>query len=158
MKTPFLSLCSLAVLLIACGGKTNPVDEEGCEHLQGGPSVTLTAVAVADGGTPPPVTNDHRRYDVTLPPRPDGTFGGVVQFAVSEALDYTFFLNADVPLSLAGPAGEVAFDSTAQSSEVCAEVKSRKQAKLAIGTHRLTFGPTPTKVVQLVIEEAAGGP
>jgi len=150
MMNKLLSACLLSsALLVGCGGSTEDADGEGCEHLQRGPGVAVTASASA--GSAPAVSNDHKRYDITLP---SGS-AGAVSFAASEATDYVFFLNADVPLTVTSASGQaVAFESSAKSSESCTDIKGRYVAPLAVGTYTLTLGPA-AGTVSLVIEESA---
>lgn len=148
-------LMSTALLATACGDdeeEEESADVEGCEHLQEGPAVALTATTT---GTPPAVGNDHRRYDVTLV---DGTGGktGSVSFAAAEATDYVFFTNVDVPLVIRNSSGTVVdVEEHTTSSAECADIKGRFVVPLTVGTHTLTFGPTSTATVSLVIEESS---
>lgn len=158
MKKKLLAalLLSTALLATACGDDAEEteesVDVEGCEHLQKGPATAVTATTT---GTPPAVGNDHRRYDITLV---DGTGGrtGSVSFAAAEATDYVFFTSADVPLTVRNSSGaEVSIEESTTSSSECADIKGRHVVPLTVGTHTLTFGPTSTTTVSLVIEEAS---
>ncbi|QSQ27426.1 hypothetical protein JY651_22030 [Pyxidicoccus parkwayensis] len=149
-------LMSTALLTSACGDdekdEAENVDVEGCEHLQKGPGVAVTATT---SGTAPSVSNDHRRYDISLA---DGTGGrtGSVSFAAAEATDYVFFTSADVPLVVRNSSGAVvAIEESTSSSAQCADIKGRHVVPLTVGTHTLTFGPTSTATVSLVIEEAS---
>jgi hypothetical protein len=148
-------LMSTALLATACGDdehEEESADVEGCEHLQEGPSVALTATTT---GTPPAVSNDHRRYDLTLV---DGTGGktGSVSFAAAEATDYVIYTSADVPLTILNASSvEVEIEESAKSSAQCAEIKGRHVVPMAVGTHTLTFGPTTAASVSIVIEEAS---
>lgn len=153
MTKKLLSTCLLSsALLIACNN-TNEADVEGCEHLQEGPSSVVTATAATSGA--PSVSNDHKRYDITLPAGTGGNVGSV-SFASGEATDYVLFLGADVPVKVTNSSGqEVAFEETAKTSEECTEVKGRHVVPLGVGTYTLTFGPTTQGSVSLVIEETA---
>jgi len=149
MMKKLLSACLLSsALLVGCGGSTEDADGEGCEHLQAGPGVAITASTTA--GNAPAVSNDHKRYDIALP---SGSAGSV-SFAASEATDYVFFLNADVPLTVTSASGQsVAFESSAKSSESCTDIKGRHVVPLEVGTYTLTLGPA-SGTVSLVIEES----
>lgn len=153
MTKKLLSACLLSsALLIACG-ESNEADVEACEHLQEGPSAAVTATSSTSGA--PAVSNDHKRYDITLPAGTGGNVGSV-SFAVSEATDYVLFLGANVPVKVTSSSGqEVAFEETATSSAECTEVKSRNVVPLQVGTYTLTFGPTTQSTVSLVIEETS---
>src|SRR5688500_14567310 len=95
MKMKRFSTVLLAAALFAgCGEET--IDTDVCEHLQEGPSSTLTAID-NNATVPPPVSNDHRRYDITLIDVTGGK-GGTVSFEVVEANDYTLFLTGEVPV------------------------------------------------------------
>jgi hypothetical protein len=152
MTKKLLSACLLSsALLIACGSPPNPADVEACEHLKEGPSAAVTATAATSGA--PAVSNDHKRYDITLPAGTGGNVGSV-SFAVSEASDYILFTGANVPVKVTSSAGqEVAFEENATSSPQCGEVKGRYVVPLQVGTYTLTFGPTTQSTVSLVIEE-----
>lgn len=156
MMKKLLSTCLLSsALLVGCAGSSEEADGEGCEHLQEGPAVPVSASSGASGA--PAVSNDHKRYDVTLP---SGTGGrtGSVSFASSEATDYVFFLSADVALKIASASGEaVALESSATSSSACTAIKGRHVAPLQVGTYTLTFGPSTQEQVSLVIEESGAG-
>jgi hypothetical protein len=150
MMKKLLSACLLSSALLAGCAGSNETDAEGCEHLQQGPGVSLTASASASGA--PAVSNDHKRYDLTLP-----SGSGSVSFAAGEATDFVFFLSADVPLKVSSSAGaQVDFESSAKSSEQCSDIKGRHVAPLQVGTYTLTFGPSSLDKVSLVIEEAGG--
>ncbi|MFY0568840.1 hypothetical protein ACN28E_34150 [Archangium lansingense] len=153
MMKKLLSACLLSSALLAGCGETNEADVEGCEHLQEGPNSAVTATASASGA--PAVSNDHKRYDITLPAGSGGNVGSV-SFAVAEASDYVFFLGSNVPLKVTNASGqEVEFEESATKSDQCTEVKGRYVAPLQVGTHTLTFGPTSESSVSLVIEETA---
>jgi hypothetical protein len=151
MTKKLLSACLLSsALLVACAD-SNEADVEGCEHLKEGPSAPVTASASTSGA--PAVSNDHKRYDITLPAGSGGNVGSV-SFASAEAIDYVFFLGADVPVKVTTSSGqEVTFEESATSSEQCGEIKGRHVAPLQVGTYMLTFGPTSQGSVSLVIEE-----
>lgn len=151
MMKKLLSACLLSSALLTGCGESNEADAEGCEHLAEGPEVAVTASTSTSGA--PAVSNDHKRYDITLPAGSGGN-GGSVSFAVSETQHYVFFLGADVPLKVTNSSGaEVAFESSATSSEACGEIKGRHVAELLVGTYTLTLGPTSQGSVSLVIEE-----
>lgn len=154
MMKKLLSACLLSSALLAgCGGEKNEADVEGCEHLQEGPSAAVTATAAASSA--PAVSNDHKRYDITLPSGTGGNTGSV-SFAAAEASDYVFFLGADVPLKITNASGAaVAFEESATTSNQCTQIKGRHVAPLQVGTYTLTFGPTTQSSVSLVIEETA---
>jgi hypothetical protein len=143
-----------AALLVGCGEEN--VDSDACEYLQEGPSASVTASANATGS--PAVSNDHRRYDISLIDGTDGK-GGSVSFAVAEANQYTLFLNGEVPVNVRDANGqriEVVVSGTGSSE--CSEIKRRHTFALAVGTHSITFGPTTASSVSLVIVEAAHEP
>jgi hypothetical protein len=153
IKLVFVVLLSSA-LCVGCGGDEESPDTEGCEHLQKGPATAVTASTATSGA--PAVSNDHRRYDITLIDVTGGK-GGSVSFAVSEATDYILFTNADVPAVVKDSSGQtIAFEQTAKSSSECTDIKGRHTVHLAVGTHSITFGPTAGTSVSLVIEEGAG--
>ncbi|MCP3062387.1 hypothetical protein LXT21_26710 [Myxococcus sp. K38C18041901] len=149
-------LMSTALLSTACGDDDEPHDEnvdvEGCEHLREGPAAAVNATLT---GTPPSVSNDHRRYDIALV---DGAAGhrGSVSFAAAEATDYVLYLSANVPVSITDASGAaVEIEESATSSESCTDIKGRHVVPLSVGTFTFTFGPTPSASVNLVVEEAS---
>lgn len=151
MKLLPVALLSTA-LFVGCGGDEESADTEGCEHLQEGPAAPITATASSTGA--PAVSNDHRRYDITLTDVTGGK-GGSVSFAASEGTDYVFFTSADVPVTVKNGSGAtVTAEESVKSSSTCTEVKGRHTFPLSVGTYTLTFGPTTATSVSLVIEEA----
>ncbi|NOK38679.1 hypothetical protein D7W79_42210 [Corallococcus exercitus] len=157
MKKKLLSalLLSTALLAAGCGSddaeEEGHVDEEGCEHLQEGPAVNVTA---AVSGTGPAVSNNHTRYDIALVDVAGGK-GGAVSFAVSEATDYVLFTSATVPVKVTNGSGAtVEFEESATSSTLCTDIQGRYVVPLTVGTHTLTFGPSTLSSVSLVIEES----
>ncbi|GMU07841.1 hypothetical protein [Corallococcus caeni] len=156
MKKKLLSalLLSTALLAVGCGGDDEEeahVDEEGCEHLQKGPAVSVTA---ATSGNGPAVSNDHKRYDIALVDVAGGK-GGAVSFAVSEATDYVLYASAPVPVKVTNGSGAaVEFEESATSSSLCTDIQGRYVVPLTVGTHTLTFGPSTLSSVSLVIEES----
>ncbi|RKH41600.1 hypothetical protein [Corallococcus sicarius] len=155
MKKNLLSalFLSTALLVVGCGDDADEAtsgDEEGCEHLQEGPAVNVTAVATGAG---PAVSNDHKRYDIALVDVAGGK-GGAVTFAVAEATDYILFTGASVPVKVTNGSGAtVEFEESTTSSELCTDIKGRHVVPLTVGTHTLTFGPSTLSSVSLVIEE-----
>lgn len=150
-----LFACLLSSALVVGCGNTDTADTEGCEHLKEGPGVSVTASATASGA--PSVSNDHKRYDITLPAGTGGNTGSV-SFAVSETAHYAFFLGSDVNLAIASTSDSsaVSFESSTKSSEACTEVKGRHVANLPVGTYTLTFSsPTQTRVSLVIEEESA---
>lgn len=151
MMRKLLSACLLSSALLAGCGEKNEADVEACEHLQEGPAAAVTATASASGA--PAVSNDHKRYDITLPAGSGGNVGSV-SFAAAEATDYVFFTGSNVTLKVTSASGqEVTFEESATSSVECTNVKGRYVAPLQVGTYTLTFGPTSDSTVSLVIEE-----
>ena len=154
MSKKILSACLLSSALFIGCTNANEADVEACEHLKEGPNSAVTATAATSGA--PAVSNDHKRYDITLPASTGGNYVGSVSFAVSEASDYVLFLGSGVPVKVTSSAGqEVAFEETATSSTECTEVKSRNVVPLQVGSYTLTFGPTTQTTVSLVIEETS---
>lgn len=145
---------SVVAFALACGGTTTPEpspDAEACEHLKEGPATPVTAAATNG----PAVSNDHRRYDVTLA-ETGGQRGGQVTFAATEQSDYVFFLGKDIPVTFANASGgAVEVESVEKSSTECTEIKAKHTVPLDVGTYTLTFGPTTETTVGVVIEETA---
>jgi hypothetical protein len=134
----------------ADGNDHDAADGEGCEHLQEGPEVAVTATATAAGA--PSVDDDHMRYDITLVAISGGQ-GGVVKFAAAAAGTHVIFLGADVPLFITDAAGApVAITESSSSSEACADIKGKHVVDLEVGTYNLTLGPTASTSVSMVVE------
>ena len=148
-------LLSTALVSAGCGDdhpEEEGVDAEACEHLQEGPASAVIATLGTDA--PPAIRADHRRYDITLADGPDGK-QGAVSFAVSEAADYVIYTNADVPLSITTASGDaVEIEESTSSSTGCTDIKGRHVVPLTVGTHLLTFGPTSTATVSVIVEES----
>ena len=157
MKTTGM-LC-IALLVAACGGddeEEGSVDVEGCEHLQEGPEVAITATADQNGA--PALADDHMRYDVALIDVAGGK-GGVVAFAADQASDFVFFLGAGVPVAITDSAmAEVDIEESATSSPECDDIKGRHLVELAVGTYYLELGPTTETSVSIVVEPVAHEP
>jgi FAD/FMN-containing dehydrogenase len=152
MKMKLFSAVLLSTaLLVACGGDEESPDVEGCEHLKEGPNATVTATATGTGA--PAVSNDHKRYDITLVDVTGGK-GGSVSFAASEGTDYILFTSADVPVEVKSSSGQtVAPEASVKTSAECTEIKGRHTFGLGVGTYTISFGPTTATSVSLVIEE-----
>ncbi|EAU62707.1 hypothetical protein STIAU_7222 [Stigmatella aurantiaca DW4/3-1] len=110
----------------------------------------ITAAATSAGA--PAVSNDHKRYDISLVDATGGK-GGSVTFAASEEGDYLFFVSEDVPLTIRTANGvAVEPEAVAKSSTECSEIKGRYTVELGVGTHVLTFGPTSKTSLSFVAE------
>jgi hypothetical protein len=151
LKRSFAVLLSVA-LLVGCGEEAL---SDACEHLQEGPASAITASASATGA--PAVSNDHRRYDISLIDGTDGK-GGSVSFAVAEANNYTLFLNGVVPVILRDASGQlVQVTASGTDSSECSEIQRQHFFSLGVGTYSITFGPTTASSVSLVIVGADEG-
>lgn len=129
------------------------LDEEGCDHLQQGPFVDITAGADTTSATE--IKADHKAYRVGL------TAGqaGFVKLVTSAMGDHVLFLDANLTLELQDAQGTaLSITSSATSIAACAEVKGWHIFELpGAGTYLLKLGPGPdttaTQVI-LVIEHA----
>lgn len=132
LKSPIGLVAAFAALLcFACSDDhDHDADAEACEHLEGGPSVAITASA--DDATAPAIAPDHKRYDITFVALA-ADYGGKVKLE-AEAGDYILFLDADVPLTVKALAtgAPVTPESAAKSSATCARVKGRHQIPIAV--------------------------
>jgi hypothetical protein len=150
----FSAVLLSVALLVGCGEET--IDSDACEHIQEGPASSITASANETGA--PLVSNDHRRYDLSLINGAEGK-GGSISFAVAEANDYTLFLNGIVPVNLKDANGQrIEVVASGTGSSECSEIKRRHMFALAVGTYSITFGPAAEGSVSLVIVEAAHEP
>lgn len=137
-------------LLVGCGEET--VDTDACEHFEEGPATAITASATVTGA--PSVSNDHRRYDISFVDGTDGK-GGSVSFAVAEANHYTLFLNGIVSVNVRDANGQrIEVSSSGTGSDECFDIQRRHFFPLEVGTYSITFGPTTSDSVSLVIVEA----
>lgn len=145
-------ICAVMIVAAACGEDEPPAsDVEGCEHLEMGPYVPLTATTFKDNQTPA-VANDHMAYTLTLP----ATGIGYVRFAAADATDYTMFLDRNVAFAVQDAASmPVALEDSATSSPACTTIMGRHTVPLGVGTYYLALGPDAGGPVNLVIEEAA---
>lgn len=152
MKSMIWSTCVL-LAMGACGGDDEPsIDVEGCEHLQEGPFVNITASAVRDN-TAPAVAGDHAAYTTAL------TSGavGYVKFAAPEAVDYIVFLDKPVPFAVFDATGAaVTIEESATSSTECDTIRGKHTFELPVGTAFFGLGPNSGMTVNVVVEEAAG--
>jgi hypothetical protein len=152
MPKSILVLTLPLALLAGCGGDSDnhgDIDAEGCEHLTGPTSSSVTATSAPPG---PAVSADHRRYDVTLVDIAGGN-GGFVTFAAVERGDYVLFFDADIPLAITTTQDVgVTISGASDSSPACAEVRKRYTVPLEIGGYYLLLGPTTATSVGLVIE------
>lgn len=150
----FAAVALSAGLVFGCGDEEEEnIDVEGCEHLQQGPATAVTATATATGA--PAVKDDHNRYDITLVDVTGGK-GGSVTFAAAAEGDYVLFTSADVQVAVKDANGQVVgIEASTKSSSECTEIKGRHTIPMKVGTHTLTFGPTPLTAVSVVIEPDA---
>ncbi len=141
----------LGAVLLACGGDDGAEQAEtpagdACEHMEGGPAEAV--VAGEEAGDAPSITFEHARVDVSLG-GPEGARGGYVRYEADEAADFTFFLDADVPVALVGGAFEAS-----EAVEACAAVAIGYTAALEVGPVVLKIGPTDRGTVSVVTVEA----
>jgi hypothetical protein len=131
---------------------TNEAEQEACEHLPGGPAVAVTGTLAATGA--PEVKADHNRYDVTLVAGQGGNTG-TVRFNSPEAVEWSFFLNKNVPFQVRDAAGvALPIIETKTSSTYCGDIKAGHIVLLGVGPVTVQFGPTTETSVGLVIEES----
>lgn len=130
-------------------------DGEGCEHQAEGPASTVTAAADAADADAAALDDDHRRYDVTFVDLAAGQKGGSVTFAADADGEFHFFFDAAVAYEVFDAAGApVARESTVPSTEKCDLIHQWDVYDLAVGTYTLTFAPTDTAGVKVVVENA----
>lgn len=173
MKTfaPILAIAAL-VSLAACTGSpaTSPsptptpsaspsaaahnslaAEGEACEHLKGGPAVAVTTTAEATGA--PEVKADHKRYDLTFVAGAGGN-RGTVRFNSAEAVEWSFFMNKDIPVVVRDAAGvSLPILERSTSSTLCGEIKAQNVFLLGVGPYTVEFGPTTETTVGLIVEE-----
>ncbi len=127
-------------------------EEEACEHLADGPFEAVTAAALPGDGAD--ISFEHTRVDVAL--LADGDeFYGWVSFAADEDAEFTFFLTDDVPFAIQDlNAALVAVEESEIGSEFCDDIAVSHTFDLAVGTYALSFGPSASDSIGLVVEEA----
>lgn len=136
----------------ACGDEEPSVDAEGCEHLEEGPYMNVTASAARDA-TAPAVSASHMAYTTTLP----AGAAGYVSFAAPEATDYIVFLDKPVPFTVFDASGAmVAIELSETSSPECATIRGKHTFELGVGTAYFGLGPNMGMPFNLVVEEAGG--
>ncbi len=136
------SLPLAALAFIACGDDHDhahepTAGEDACEHFAQGPIETATAGASASEAVD--VSEEHTRFDLTLPAAGERRVG-YVEVAIDAAGDHTFFFDTAVDLTLTDGAGAaVAAESTATSDPDCGTIKSAVTVELAVGTYTLAI-------------------
>lgn len=136
----------------ACGGDEPSIDVEGCEHLEEGPYMNVTASAARDAAAPA-VAADHKAYTTTLP----AGAVGYVSFAAGEATDYVVFLDKPVPFTVFDASGAmVPLEESATSSPECATIRGKHTFPLGVGTAYFGLGPNMGMPFNIVVEEAGG--
>jgi hypothetical protein len=130
-------------------------EAEACEHLAEGPAAAVAAVSPGTAGAPS-VSDDHKRYDITLSAA-DNAATGVVEFASEAAGEHSFFFNAEVGLQITGPDGTVlTADHAHTSSTLCTDIKLWAVYDLDVGTYTLQLTTAEPVTVGLVIEAGHG--
>jgi hypothetical protein len=143
--------------LLACGGddggEHEDPEEEGCEHLTGGPYSEVSASAAPDAAAPWVAAN-HMANTITLTP----DVPGYVLYESTVAGDTYLLLDQSIGVKVfAADNSEVTLESSATSSEQCAAIKGLHVVELGVGTYyfQLTAGGGLTSV-NLVIEATDG--
>jgi hypothetical protein len=140
-------LFAALAMTAACGDPENDFDafinEEGCQHLDHGPFVSLGAVTSPTGAEPidaPAVKANHRAYQVLLP----DDDRGFAKFESGEAMNYVIFMDTDVHFHVRewvdGERKSAPIIDSQQSVEQCGIVKARHVVDLGIGNYYLDFG------------------
>ena len=129
-------------------GGEHALDEHACLHVEHGQPHNVTAST--DVGYAPDVSRPHTRFDVSS--AVDGP--GFVEYAVSEASEYAFYLTQALPVSISTSDGtSVAFQTARQAVHDCPDGTEKYVAALERGTYYLQLEPT-SKPTTLVIENA----
>lgn len=159
-------LAALLLSLAGCGddheheqhGEEHDPAAEICEHMEEGPSVSVTAAAPdveIDIDDVPAVAGDHRRHDINLA-GDAAPFEGLVRFEVPEAGGYLLGFDAVLErLAVTRGAGEPDVLASGGAIQACSQaVPALYDADLEVGTYLLRItAAQPT--VRLVIEEEA---
>jgi hypothetical protein len=124
--------------------------------MANGPEQALSLPDLA-GGEEGNIGQAHTRFDVTLF-EDEGNRFGTVQYPVSEAGEYVFALSADVPLVLfdAESARVEALAEQVDTSACASDIATTVVYDLDIGTYTVSFGPTSTELVSIVVERHDG--
>lgn len=152
-------LLALSVGVAGCGdeeeaapeGEEHGLEEEGCEHMKEGPSMSVTASAQAEGA--PVGAGEHTRFDIALVDV-EGGKGGYVTIEADEDGEFVLFLSADVPVTISdGGGAEVAVEGS-EPVALCTEVAVAHTFDLEVGAYTLFVGPTEASELRLVLEAA----
>jgi hypothetical protein len=154
-------LLALSVGVAGCGeeeeaaatpeGEEHSLEEEGCEHMKEGPSMSVTASAQAEGA--PVGAGEHTRFDIALVDV-EGGKGGYVTIEADEDGEFVLFLGADVPVTISdGGGAEVAVEGS-EPVALCTEVAVAHTFDLEVGAYTLFVGPTEASELRLVFEHA----
>ena len=172
MKKPFLFalLVSLSQFGVACEGSDgseetdggqeehneDEVNEEGCEHMEEGPSESVTATASLEG-TQTDISAAHTRFDIALL-EDSGSYTGFVTYDASEEGELFLFLNANVPVSVTrlSDGSTVEIEETDEAFAFCDAVSVLHVLDVELGTLALEFGPTSESEVRAVLELTTG--
>ncbi|HEY9900057.1 MAG TPA: hypothetical protein V6D00_12825 [Pantanalinema sp.] len=136
---------------------TDTHDDAGAEaiaHMAEGPAAPVTAVAFDAMTGVPLVGSDHKRYDIALVAS-DSQNVGKVKLDSATALDYTFFLNADVALAIKDAAGEAVAIERTLGPIASSSIAQHCVAELGVGRYFLYLGPTRESSLSLVVEGGA---
>lgn len=122
-----------------------------CEHAQGGPFRTVTAVRE---GTAPVIGDVHTLYTVNLASLGDGRFGGRVTLSLSESGALAFFTAAAAPrFTLRDGTTEIAWQCASEIT-TCARLRRVRIANVPAGrTLTLEFAPGMATRAQIAVEE-----
>lgn len=139
----------------ACGDEEAPaegveegLDAEGCEHMEEGPAVPITAAA--DPAAAPDATAEHARVDIAL--APDGT--GIVTYAAEAPGDYTFYFDKPVDLTITAPDGSLLALESSAPVDLCEAVAVKQVFELALGLHTIALDASGQAEVRMVVEAA----
>jgi hypothetical protein len=128
------------------------VAEELCFHMENGPSSAVSLPAL-EAGTQGDVSMEHTRFDITLLPS-EAVFTGTVEFQAADEGEYAFALDRAVDFAIFdGSQRRLDAENETIDTSMCADdIATVYVYELAVGTYTLSFGPTDSESVRIVIE------
>jgi hypothetical protein len=126
-------------------------DSHGCDHMEYGPPVAVTAAASAEDA--PMVSSGHRRTDITLVEVQGGN-GGIVMFHAHATEPVSVYLSSDVGLTVMQNGAAVTPSDTDPNTQCPDQVATRAVFELEEGMAMFTFGPTAEASVGMVARAA----
>ncbi|NUN13149.1 MAG: hypothetical protein HUU55_05885 [Myxococcales bacterium] len=123
---------------------------ELCEHMAEGPSIAV--FASAETTNLPDVSTPHTRFDVTLVADESGTWSGSVRYASPGTGDLRLATSKTIDVTLTAPDGSTVVAMPDAMASTCADIPKLISFPVSVGPYTLSFGPSDTADVKIVIE------